>query len=375
MIIKSIEFSDNADASVQMIVRGRAAIDRLNNRIIPSEIEVKNVESAMKDIVRNNTRDLTNLIIEDTQGIAKEFEATFFGEELVDALHTLSRASNLGFYLHFHDHEIHGIDEFRVIQGRDLTEAADRDDAIVFSENHGNLVGTNVTKDISMYKNVAYVRGADFRDEHSIHIVGDAIGDDRREMFVNAQSIRMNEDRLNMADELIYHAGNLWVGGSGATMQASPSFSAFNSIMARLHAEEFNYPMDTGWQVSWQGITGGGFSIFPANRVARATALRDAIFNHDWNVFMGELHAYGAKALLKRTEILSVVSDIILGQWGEAYFMGDRVTLTSEKHGVSVDAKIVSFVENAQNGKVAQNVMFGDKNTMIYDEMRLRYGQ
>lgn len=184
-----IEYVKKDSATRLLTVHGHTAVKRMGDRVVHPTQTVSNVEDGMKQLVMNNLRDMTRLTVEPLQGFMETFDTQFTGQEIQAALKTLAVESGLGYYFYF-DHK-NKQDEFRVYKGRDLTYG---DEKVLFKEDFGNLPNMRIINDDTLFKNVAYVGGEGEGDERIWVIVGDATGDARREMYVDAHNMRLQKD-------------------------------------------------------------------------------------------------------------------------------------------------------------------------------------
>lgn len=184
-----IEYVTKDSATRLLTVHGHTAVKRLGDRIVHPTQTVYNVEDGMRNLILRNTRDMTRLAVAEPQGFTEIFDTQFTGQEIVEAQKTLAVESGLGYYFHF-DHK-NKQDEFRVYKGRDLTAG---DAKVLFKEDFGNLPNMRIINDDTMFKNVAYVGGEGEGAERVWVVVGDATGDARREMYVDARNTRMDKE-------------------------------------------------------------------------------------------------------------------------------------------------------------------------------------
>lgn len=89
---------------------------------------------------------------------------------------------------------------FEFYKGRDLT-GADNPEAVVFSTAANTLSGLKIQDDGADFANVAIVRGMDLQNKYVLVIVGDAQGPNRREIFVDASSYKMQDEQKQYDDK------------------------------------------------------------------------------------------------------------------------------------------------------------------------------
>lgn len=174
----------------QIRVDGYTSLFRLNKRVIRRNIEVTNVERGMKQMITDNLRNLPYMTVSPYSGLTESVDMEFTDDEINEAHKKLAKESQLGYYMYF-DYK-NKRDEFRVYKGSDYTTG---DNIQLFKEEFGNLPNMRIIGDWSLFKNVAYVKGAGEGDQRAEVIVGDAAGDDRYEITVDARDLQPDPEK------------------------------------------------------------------------------------------------------------------------------------------------------------------------------------
>lgn len=178
MQIERVEYNS---ATKIIVVNGHTALNRLRNRLLDTTLNVNNVEVGMREAFTLNRRDLSM-----EMGTLKGFTDTHVSQhshkEILTLYADLCAASSLGVQVLF-DHE----NKKQII---DIYKGVDRTEEIKYTDTWGQLSKSILSLDSTIWKNVAYVYGEGEGDDRVRAIVGNATGDDRRELYVDAKDMR-----------------------------------------------------------------------------------------------------------------------------------------------------------------------------------------
>lgn len=161
----------------------------LNKRIVANPTVVNTIETGVYGLINSNLRSLPRI----STGTAKGLNAVYGGdveqgEGLTDAVIPVLDSAGYGHRMVWDAENNEWI--FEVYYGQDLTSGIH---AIVFSEEFGTASELVIDEDISQSKTVAYVKYALSDDTEPIAIVGNATGEDRKEIFFDT-SVTQEED-------------------------------------------------------------------------------------------------------------------------------------------------------------------------------------
>lgn len=153
----------------------------LTSRIVASSETITNIEEGVYNVVKNNLRGLSNVVLADAKGLPDGTETTLYGDTVLDSIMPVLALTELGHKMLWdHKNKQH---IFEIYKGADLTTGIH---AVVFSDEWGTARDLVINDDASIFKNVAYVKATYKKDDIEkdlVEIVGDATGDDRYEDF------------------------------------------------------------------------------------------------------------------------------------------------------------------------------------------------
>lgn len=161
----------------------------LNKRAVIEKSTVDNVEIGAYSAVNANLRGLTRIRTAPVSGLPDSLDGyELYGKQLLDGVDDALAEVEMGRRMDWDEAKNEHV--FTVYKGVDRTEGIH---AVVFSEEQGTAKELTINDDDSTYKNVAYIT-AEYRDETTELIsVGQAEGDDRREIF-STRTIRQMPD-------------------------------------------------------------------------------------------------------------------------------------------------------------------------------------
>lgn len=97
--------------------------------------------------------------------------------------------------------------EFQVWNGKDRTQDQEENSWAVFSDTFDNINQIDYYRDNENYKNFAYIAGEGEGAARIVETLDEVgTGEDRREMFVDARDLRMEDENQNPISEPVYRA-------------------------------------------------------------------------------------------------------------------------------------------------------------------------
>jgi hypothetical protein len=161
------------------------------NRISFDLERTDQAESLQKYIVETNcitpvTRRIANFSVESDQGRGASITYTGRYKTLEKVMEEIYYRSELGYEVLF---DASNGFIFTTIEGKDRTTSQSVLPPVIFAEKYGNLYDVVVTDSSVNYFTVAYVGGAENAGVRNVKEVGTATGNDRYELFVDAQDI------------------------------------------------------------------------------------------------------------------------------------------------------------------------------------------
>jgi len=181
----------SADGSkIEIISRG--GLKRLDGRAILDTLKISNVEQGIYAMLAQNVRGMTKLTAHASAGFPEILEHEITGGSVYDGARDLAIEAGFGLRVNLLHQSM--TNEFEVYNGVNRRFSQSNPNAMLFSDDRKNLANITYSDDWSGIKNVAYVRGEGKAGERIIEIVGDAVGDDRFELDVDARDLRWETD-------------------------------------------------------------------------------------------------------------------------------------------------------------------------------------
>lgn len=227
MVIESIGYESDEESGDCFIVTGRSAESLLERRIVwnkkvfsakydddgnPIAGSEPNLQNGIKTLLEENAinpvanvRKIPNLIFEastDEKITSLTFEAQYLGEDLYKVITKLCQENEIGFKITLNESNQF---VFKLYAGTDRSYGTDDEPQlinpyVVFSENNDNLLNTNYIDSDKKLKNVALIVGETELDENGEEIsrldyeLGSVTGIERREVFVDATSLSLDDE-------------------------------------------------------------------------------------------------------------------------------------------------------------------------------------
>lgn len=161
----------------------------LNKRCIAEPYTMTNIESGVYDIVNANLRGMTRITTAEAEGLTEETNVILNGGQMLDEIIPYLEEAQLGHEMIWDPDTLsHTI---KVYKGKDLTSGIH---AVVFSEEQGTAQDLIINDDDSTLKNVAYVTGILNDETEFVEAVGEATGDNRREVWLKTSIFQESEE-------------------------------------------------------------------------------------------------------------------------------------------------------------------------------------
>lgn len=216
MIIESISIEDSFDEGDFYVVSGRSLESILGKRVVwnkkifirDENTGVKpNLQNGIKTLLEENAinptmpaRKIDNLIFKAStdEAVTKlTFEASYLGEDLLTVVKKLCQENDIGFKITLNENDQF---VFELYAGVDRSYAQITRPYVTFSPRYNNITSTKYKDSDKALKNVALVVGETELDEDGNEITridyefGSATGLDRREIFVDATSLTLEDE-------------------------------------------------------------------------------------------------------------------------------------------------------------------------------------
>ena len=194
-VIEGTPITETTENGEEITVTGRMGSSMLDRRVVYPAITFSGTtEAAMRKVVSDNAitaRPLPLLTLGTESGYtaACNFQAT--GKGVLDVCEALGRASTLGFRWRLDIPNNAWI--FEVYRGTDRSVTQSDRPYVIFSDEYGNIDNPAYSRDITGYKNYAYVAGEGEGSARTVVTV-DQTGDDlRRELWVDARDLQQGD--------------------------------------------------------------------------------------------------------------------------------------------------------------------------------------
>lgn len=223
----------------EMCVRARCSAALLSQRVLMASEQVGNVEAAMYDIYRLNRRGLP-IEAAGAQGFEAEAECELTWGTLLDAEELLAAAGGLGFRVVFDPAT--AAESFVVYRGaRRLW--GDAAYAGYFGDDVGNISEYRYAQSRDGLRNLAVVAGQEEDDgSREVVMAGNlaAAGEARRELYVDARSIRRKYQKARPTGQVDAHGNPVY-----SYTTASYSDAKYRAVLAGRGEEELRKTQGT----------------------------------------------------------------------------------------------------------------------------------
>lgn len=200
-IIKNVKTDTTQN---RITANGYTTNHMLKSRVVASPVALANVESGVYSVVNENLRGMTKVVTAENKGLTEVTEITLYGKTVFEQVAPVLSSVELGHKMTWDYKSEQHI--FEVYKGIDLTSGIY---AVVFSDEQGTARDLVINDDVSIFKNVAYVRATYKSGETEteiVEIVGTATGDDRYEQWFDISlSAEENETEAQFRERMKTH--------------------------------------------------------------------------------------------------------------------------------------------------------------------------
>ena len=303
--IKKVELQTDEENGDQLILIGNDITDILNQRIV---IKQTNFNGLVEDYIRtlindsiikptNADRKIKNFALANKKGFSETIREQVTYDNVGEKIQKLCKQYGWGYKVTVNN----GNFVFALYKGNDISQY------ITFSHNYDNISTTDYSKDDSNIKNVALVAGEGEGVARKTVTIGNGIGIDRHELYVDARNISSEIDY----DELI-------------TNYPNGIEKVINNVI-------------------YYQVNGTNIATLTKNDAGEITNVQ--LCN---NIYMENLKNTGYEKMSTYTSITSFSGEIIVGmsyKYKEDYNLGDIVNIVSE-FGISIKARITEIIES-----------------------------
>lgn len=199
MIVEKIQIDFDADTGTHLIVTGRSLESLLDRRIIWDQTRLRGkfhtcIKKILDESIINpsdKNRQIVNFLYEETNDDRIKdisIDKQFSGDNLYESIILLCKQYGIGFKIRLDG----GRFIFNLYKGKDRSYDQLNNPYVIFSPNFENLISSKYYETSKDEKNVALIAGEDTElgEGRRTYIIGNTVGLDRREMFVDARDIQ-----------------------------------------------------------------------------------------------------------------------------------------------------------------------------------------
>lgn len=196
MIIEKLLINTDVETGNHITVTGRSLESILDRRVVWGQVTLKgNLQSEIERLLNlciispsNVNRKIPNFIFSastDPKITELTIEAQYTGDNLYDVIQKICEERGIGFKITLQDKNF----IFALYSGVDRSYEQEILPYVVFSPKFDNIISSNYIESKTSLKNVALIGGEGEGSARKYAAVGDFIGLDRRELFVDARDI------------------------------------------------------------------------------------------------------------------------------------------------------------------------------------------
>lgn len=314
--IRAIELETNPETGDFLIVKGEDCRAILNQRIVWKQTNFRgyagdfiarlldqNIINPTNDSAHNGLRKISNFTRAVWDGFTDRLEIQSTFDRVGDKIIEVCQTFNYGSKVSFEDDKF----VFDLYKGVDRSYGQNKNPFVVFSPNFENLISTRYTMDSNNYCSIALVGGVgEGSNRHRVTThLGDYVGIDRFEMFVDANDI---------SNELTYDdLKALYPNGTISTVSGKVYYSVSGERIATL---------DDADEPSQAVLENTPYYEMLTERGKERLAETGTLITFDGQVEPNESFEYG-----------------------KDYFLGDIVTVINE-YGIEANARITEVIES-----------------------------
>ncbi len=197
----------------RITVNGYTTAWRLNKRVVAARKSITTIETGVYSMVNDNLRGLTRIHTAAVSGLTEQYQPgedadnTVYGGQLLDRAIDVLDTGELGHKMLW-DGDMLRL-TFKIYKGVDRTIGIH---SVSFVEEQGTCSDLVINKDVSTYKNVAYVQYKLSDDTEPVVIVGTAAGDERLERWFDTSVAQEDEDTPEDVRKKAVSFGNMELG-------------------------------------------------------------------------------------------------------------------------------------------------------------------
>lgn len=213
MIIEKIIIDTDTELGNHLTISGRSLESILERRVVWNQTILNgNFQNAVKKLITDaiispsiSARKISNFVFQDSTDsyiTGLKIDTQFTGDNLYEVLVDLCTEKDIGFKVLLNESNQF---VFSLYYGVNRSYDQTSNPFVTFSPSFENIVNSNYLEDETVYKNVALVAGEDEAENRKTVIVGSGSGLTRKELYVDARDIRMEDEGGNPISETDYN--------------------------------------------------------------------------------------------------------------------------------------------------------------------------
>ena len=200
-IIEKVKVITDVEDGDYILASGRCLKSLLARRIIWNQTNLAGkTEAIMRSLINDNVinpvnpaRKIPNVILGELKGFPEKTDFQSTGEELLEKIIELCKASEIGWKVFINESKQIVIDFYK---GTNRSYSQTENSYIVFSPDFDNLLTTETEIDTQSLRNVALVAGEGEGTDRTTTTIGTEAGLSRRELFVDARDLSSNNGEI-----------------------------------------------------------------------------------------------------------------------------------------------------------------------------------
>lgn len=208
MIVEHIEITTNEEEGNYIRVTGRGAECLLDRRVIWEQTTINGrVDAGIYRLVDENAINpadpdrVLSLSMESPDVTTETMRAQYTGKNLLETLQEICKAYGLGFRAVADQEEVI-VPRLEILKGTDRSEGQTENSPVIFSAEYENLLSSSYVLDTTKHKNFALVAGEGEGKARKRATFGNATGNARREVYVDARDASTNDGEISESDYL-----------------------------------------------------------------------------------------------------------------------------------------------------------------------------
>lgn len=210
-LIEDVEYSQDKKGATTCFAKGYFAEKLLKDRVAPRSVTlVGTPEEIGRQLVKTyaidptDDRKIENLVLGESKGIGKSIKMQDTGFDLSEKLYAIEATQGQSHRLRY-DY-LNNTLVFEVWEGLDRRDTQNENSWAIFSNSFANIKDVVYERDISAYKNYAYVAGeGEGSDRIIVEVdIREDKNEKRREIYVDARDLQSSDENRNALSAAAY---------------------------------------------------------------------------------------------------------------------------------------------------------------------------